>query len=91
MDGRGLWLDNVCVERLWTSLKYEWVYLHASETGSDLRAGLAKGIAHYNGQRLHTPLGELTPDEAYHTAPTPSGLGLTPDQMASSNAVRMAT
>ncbi|MCE2576769.1 integrase core domain-containing protein, partial [Komagataeibacter sp. FNDCR2] len=90
MDGRGRWLDNVFIERLWRSLKYECVYLHAFETGLDLRAGLAKWIAHYNGQRPHIALGGRTPDEAYHTAPTPSGPGLTPDQMASSNAVSMA-
>jgi putative transposase len=41
MDGRGRWLDNVFIERLWRSLKYECVYLHAYETGSELRSGLA--------------------------------------------------
>ena len=40
MDGRGRWMDNVFIERLWRSLKYECVYLHAFETGSELRAGL---------------------------------------------------
>jgi putative transposase len=90
MDGRGRWLDNVFIERLWRSLKYECVYLHAFETGSELRVGLTKWIAHYNGQRPHTALAGRTPDEAYHGAPTPSGPGLTPDQMANSNAVRMA-
>ncbi|AXY22446.1 Integrase core domain protein [Komagataeibacter saccharivorans] len=48
MDGRrGRWLDNVFIERLWRSLKYECVYLHAFETGSELGAGLAGWIAHY--------------------------------------------
>lgn len=75
MDGRGRWLDNVFIERLLRSLKYECVYLHGFETGSDLRAGRAKWIAHYNGQRPHTALGGRTPDEAYHTAPTPSDPG----------------
>ena len=42
MDGRGRWMDNVFIERLWRSLKYECVYLHASETGSELRAGLGR-------------------------------------------------
>ena len=42
MDGCGHWMDNVFIERLWRSLKYECVYLHAFETGSELRAGLAK-------------------------------------------------
>ena len=41
MDGRGRWMDNVFIERLWGSLKYECVYLHAFETGSELRAGLS--------------------------------------------------
>ncbi len=90
MDGRGRWLDNVFIERLWRSLKYECVYLHAFETGSELRAGLTAWIAHYNGQRPHTALAGRTPDEAYHDAPTPSGPGLTPDQRANSSAVRMA-
>ena len=42
MDGRGRWMDNVFIERLWRSLKYECVYLHAFETGSELRAGLGR-------------------------------------------------
>ncbi|GBR14230.1 transposase [Komagataeibacter nataicola NRIC 0616] len=49
MDGRGRWLDNALIERLWWPLKYECVYLHAFETGSELRARLAGWIAHYNG------------------------------------------
>ena len=49
MDGRGRWMDNVFIERLWRSLKYECVYIHAFETGSELRAGLAKWIG-YNNQ-----------------------------------------
>jgi putative transposase len=47
MDGRGRWMDNVFLERLWRSLKYECVYLHAFETGSELRAGLSKWIGDY--------------------------------------------
>ncbi|WP_408874045.1 IS3 family transposase [Gluconobacter roseus] len=90
MDGRGRWLDNVFIERLWRSLKYECVYLYAFETGSELRAGLGRWIAHYNERRPHTALAGRTPDEAYHNVPTPSGPGLTPDQMANSNAVRRA-
>jgi putative transposase len=65
MDGRGRWLDNVFIERLWRSLKYECVYLHAFETGSELRAGLQSWIRYYNGCRPHSSLGGLTPDEAY--------------------------
>ena len=65
MDGRGRWMDNVFIERLWRSLKYECVYLHAFETGSELRAGLSKWIGYYNARRPHSSLGGGTPDEAY--------------------------
>ena len=65
MDGRGRWMDNVFIERLWRSLKYECVYLHAFETGSELRAGLTKWIGYYNARRPHSGLGGRTPDEAY--------------------------
>jgi putative transposase len=65
MDGRGRWMDNVFIERLWRSLKYECVYLHAFETGSELRAGLLRWISYYNSCRPHSSLGGLTPDEAY--------------------------
>lgn len=65
MDGRGRWMDNVFIERLWRSLKYECVYLHAFETGSELRAGLTKWIGYYNAARPHSGLGGRTPDEAY--------------------------
>jgi putative transposase len=53
MDGRGRWLDNVFIERLWRSLKYECVYLHAFETGSELRAGLTRWIGYYNRASEH--------------------------------------
>jgi putative transposase len=65
MDGRGRWMDNVFIERLWRSLKYECVYLHAFETGSELRAGLAWWIGYYNTRRPHSGLDGRTPDEAY--------------------------
>jgi putative transposase len=65
MDGRGRWMDNVFIERLWRSLKYECVYLHAFESGSELRAGLARWIGYYNTRRPHSALAERTPDEAY--------------------------
>ena len=48
MDGKGRWMDNVFIERLWRSLKYECVYIHAFETGTELRAGLTKWINCYN-------------------------------------------
>ncbi len=65
MDGRGRWMDNVFIERLWRSLKYECVYLYAFETGSEARAGLARWIGYYNAQRPHSSLGGQTPNEAY--------------------------
>ena len=65
MDGRGRWMDNVFIERLWRSLKYECIYLHAFETGSELRAGLTKWIGYYNAGRPHSALKGRTPDDAY--------------------------
>lgn len=65
MDGRGRWMDNVFIERLWRSLKYECVYLNAFETGSELRARLGRWITYYNTQRPHSGLAGRTPVEAY--------------------------
>jgi len=66
MDGRGRWLDNVFIERLWRSLKYECVYLNAFESGSEARAGIGRWIAFYNQTRPHATLGGKTPDSLYH-------------------------
>jgi transposase InsO family protein len=55
----------VFIERLWRSLKYECVHLHAFETGSELRAGLTQWIDYYNAGRPHSALAGQTPDEAY--------------------------
>ena len=63
MDGKGCWRDNVCVERLWKSVKYEEVYLHAYECVSDARKGLDAYFAFYNQRRPHTALADKTPDE----------------------------
>ena len=70
MDGRGRWMDNVFIERLWRSLKYECVYLHAFETGSELRAGLSRWIDYYNVRWPHSTLAGRTPDEAYGATDT---------------------
>lgn len=66
MDGRGRWMDNVMIERLWRSVKYEEVYLHAYDNGADARAGLGAYFEYYNTRRRHQSLEGLTPDEAYH-------------------------
>ena len=67
MDGRGRWIDNRMIERLWRSLKYECVYLNAFETGSEARAGIGKWLAYYNAERPHSTHGILTPKEVYET------------------------
>jgi putative transposase len=66
MDGKGRWMDNVMIERLWRSLKYECVYLQAFETGSEARAGIGRWIEYYNKSRPHSALAGQTPGEAYH-------------------------
>lgn len=65
MDGRGCWRDNVFVERLWKSIKYEEVYLRAYETVSDARSGIARYIDFYNSRRPHSSLDAMTPDAFY--------------------------
>ena len=65
MDGRGSWRDNVFVERLWRSVKYEEVYLRAYDTVSDARASIARYFSFYNTQRPHSSLDRQTPDQAY--------------------------
>ncbi len=69
MDGRGCWRDNVFVERLWRSIKYEEVYLHAYESVSAAKVGIGQYLEFYNGRRPHTALGGRTPDEAYFSQP----------------------
>jgi len=66
MDGKGRWVDNVFVERLWRSVKYEDIYLHAYETPAALRAGLGRYFTFYNTRRRHSALGQRTPDAVYH-------------------------
>lgn len=65
MDGRGRWLDNVFIERLWRSLKYEEVYLKAYESMSDAKKGIGGYLTHYNSRRPHQALEMKTPDQAY--------------------------
>jgi putative transposase len=61
MDGRGRWMDNVFIERLWRSLKYEDVYLQGYADGREAKAGIARWIAFYNDWRPHQALGNRTP------------------------------
>lgn len=68
MDGRGRWLDNVFIERLWKTVKYEEVYLRAYESVSAAKASLATYFAFYNTRRPHTSLDRLTPDQIYFQA-----------------------
>ena len=69
MDGKGRWMDNVMIERLWRSLKYECVYLNAFEVGSEARQGIGKWINSYNESRPHSSLDDHTPDEVYWQKP----------------------
>ena len=65
MDGKGRWVDNVFVERLWRSVKYEDLYLRAYETPTELRTGLARYFQFYNSRRRHSALDRRTPDAVY--------------------------
>ena len=65
MDGKGCWRDNVFVERLWKTVKYEHVYLHGYDSVSEARVKLATYFAFYNGRRPHTALDGHTPDDRY--------------------------
>jgi len=72
MDGKGSWRDNVFIERLWRSVKYEEVYLRAYESVSEARIGIGEYFKFYNGRRPHSSLGRMTPDQFYNktlTAP----------------------
>ena len=68
MDGRGRALDNIFVERLWRTVKYEDVYLKGYETLPTLLLGLTDYFLFYNGERRHQSLGYATPDVVYFTA-----------------------
>jgi putative transposase len=68
MDGKGCWRDNVFVERLWKTIKYEEVYLHAYDSVSEARQALCRYITFYNTRRPHSSLDGRTPDTVYFTA-----------------------
>lgn len=65
MDGRGCWRDNVFVERLWKSIKYEEVYLHAYDSVTEAKAGIARYLGFYNARRPHRALDGQPPDTVY--------------------------
>jgi putative transposase len=65
MDGKGRWIDNVFIERLWRSVKYEDVYLRAYENGREMQVGLTRYFDFYNRERLHQSHEYQTPDEIY--------------------------
>ncbi|MEG3174579.1 IS3 family transposase [Sphingomonas sp. ZB1N12] len=69
MDGKGCWRDNVFVERLWRSVKYEEVYLNAYASVPEARAGIGRYIGFYNAVRPHSALGGRTPDQIYFDQP----------------------
>jgi putative transposase len=69
MDGKGRWADNVFVERLWRSLKYEHVYLHAYESVAEARTKIGRYFEFYNSQRPHSSLRAQTPDQVYFHRP----------------------
>ena len=69
MDGRGAWRDNVFVERLWRSVKYEEVYLRAYGSVGEARASIGRYLTFYNGRRPHSSLDRRTPDHAYFNRP----------------------
>jgi putative transposase len=71
MDDKGAWRDNVFVERLWRSIKYEDVYLHAYKTVPGARAGIGRYMTFYISKRPHSSLDRQTPHQAYFNALAP--------------------
>jgi putative transposase len=69
MDGKGAWRDNVFVERLWRSVKYEEVYLRAYQSVGEARNSIGRYLDFYNGRRPHSSLDDATPDQAYFSQP----------------------
>jgi putative transposase len=71
MDGRGRVQDNIFIERLWWTLKYQYLYLWSFNDGTELRQGLGQWFEFYNTERSHQALDNLTPDEVYFNLPHP--------------------
>lgn len=74
MDGKGAWRDNVFVERLWRTFKYEEVYLRAYASLSEARAAISRYLNFYNNRRPHSSLDGKTPDQAYFNSPIPEAV-----------------
>jgi len=79
MDGRGRWMDNIFIERLWRTLKYESVYLQELETGSQTREVISRFVNRYNDERPHSSLDGKTPTEACFNLELGSSLGSCPE------------
>ncbi|WP_439530985.1 transposase, partial [Pannonibacter sp.] len=74
MDGKGAWRDNVFIERLWRTIKYEEVYLSAYASVSEARTGIGRYLSFYNSRRPHSSLDGKTPDQAYFNQPMPEAV-----------------
>ena len=68
MDGKGRWIDNVFIECLWRSVKYECVYIQEFKDGKALKDGLRNWFTFYNHERPHFSLQNMTPDQAYFSS-----------------------
>jgi putative transposase len=77
MDGRGRWMDNVFIERLWRSIKYEDIYLKEYPNVAELEAGVDRWMKHYNTWRPHQALGNETPVQVYRRKPAAKAISLT--------------
>lgn len=66
MDGRGRFQDNIFIERLWWTVKHQYLYLRTFDDGTELREGLKEWFGFYNGERPHQSLNDFTPDEVYY-------------------------
>ena len=68
MDGKGRATDNICIERFWRSIKYEEIYLNDYKSMNELRYSINQYMEKYNSRRLHSTLGNITPNEVYFKA-----------------------
>ena len=71
MDGRGRVQDNIFIERLWWTVKYQFLYLRSFDSGLELRHGLGEWFRFYNHDRPHQSFGHLTPDEVFYELSSP--------------------